>query len=150
MQAKSYESALTRVAQPRRTPRHGRSAVWSQAWAYGDGRNEHWQLSIQTPRDVHNAGACRRGRRMPRGGLRTSGTTRSKSRRLTGPNAKSVKMIPGIILELQFSPDSKTPKTPKSRRQAASPVDNGHSGQHRSWRLGASDGCSERSECVWA
>ena len=70
MQAKSYESALTRVAQPRRTPRHGRSAVWTQAWAYGDGRNEHWQLSIQTPRDVHNAGACRRGRRMPRGGLR--------------------------------------------------------------------------------
>ena len=56
----------------------------------------------------------------------------SKSRRLTAPNAKSVKFLPGKILELQFSPDSKTHKTPKRRRQAASPVDNGHSGQHRS------------------
>ena len=39
---------------------------------------------------------------------------------------------PDHILGLQFPPDSKTHKTPKSRRQAASPVDNGHSGQHRS------------------
>ena len=80
----------------------------------------------------------------------SSGTPRSKSRRLTAPNAKSPKMFPREHFGLHFSPDSKTHKTPKRRRQAASPLDNGHSGQHPPAVLGTSDGCSERSECVWA
>ena len=63
-----------------------------------------------------------------------SGTPRSKSRRLTGPNAKSAKMWPGPHFGAAVPLNSKTHKTHKSRRQAAPALDNGHSGQRCSCR----------------